>query len=74
MEVQGIVKDLNNGKSCEGFMQLVEFVKPDGTVRKIKCLVCGEDMYECRDKTAKEYTGYSWRCKCTPPGIKLAVL
>lgn len=71
--VQGIVEDLNNGKSEEGFMHLVEFVKPDGKVRKVKCLNCGKDMYETWDNIAKEYTGYIWKCTCTPPNLILSV-
>ena len=71
--VQGIVEELNNGKSREGFMHLVEFVK-DGEVRKVKCLNCGKEMYECFDNIAKKYTGYLWNCKCSGnKNLKLSV-
>lgn len=73
--VKGIVDDLNEGLAIdEEFMHLVEFVNPDGHPRKMNCLVCGREMYECWDNIAKEYTGYIWRCICTPPNLKLGVL
>ena len=66
--VKGIVEDLNDGKSQEGFMHLVEFVESDGKVRKMKCLGCGNEMYETWDSIAKKYIGYLWGCKCCPRG------
>lgn len=69
------LKELNDGKQVkEKFMMLVEFVKPDGTIRKHKCLVCGRDMYEVWDSIAKKYTGYGWKCACMPSDMVLGVL
>ena len=71
--VTGIVKNLNNGERQDDCMHLVEFVKPNGEVRKVECKSCGAEMYECWDTRAKEYTGYLWGCKCTSPNLRLSI-
>ena len=31
-----------------------------------KCLNCGKKLKPVKDPKTKKYTGYLWRCKCSP--------